>query len=67
MGLASTPDMKQWKVITDLQDLEDGEGGMDFKITGTKTASLLFSWTPKRLVFLTTSSSRPSLVPNPRA
>ncbi len=36
MGLASTPDMKQWKVITDLQDLEDGEGGMDFKITGTK-------------------------------
>ncbi|MEK7105150.1 MAG: polyribonucleotide nucleotidyltransferase [Patescibacteria group bacterium] len=36
MGLASTPDMKKWKVITDLQDLEDGEGGMDFKITGTK-------------------------------
>lgn len=36
MGLASTPDMKNWKVITDLQDLEDGEGGMDFKIAGTK-------------------------------
>lgn len=36
MGLASTPDMREWKVITDLQDLEDGEGGMDFKITGTK-------------------------------
>jgi len=37
MGLASTPDMKQWKIITDLQDLEDGEGGMDFKVTGTDT------------------------------
>ncbi|MDP3900086.1 MAG: polyribonucleotide nucleotidyltransferase [bacterium] len=35
MGLASTPDMKQWKILTDLQDLEDGAGGMDFKVTGT--------------------------------
>jgi len=35
MGLASNPDMSQWKIITDIQDLEDGEGGMDFKITGT--------------------------------
>ncbi len=33
MGLAS--DGKRFQVITDLQDLEDGEGGMDFKITGT--------------------------------
>jgi polyribonucleotide nucleotidyltransferase len=24
-----------YKVITDIQDLEDGEGGMDFKVTGT--------------------------------
>ena len=37
MGLASVPDMSRWQVITDLQDLEDGEGGMDFKITGTDT------------------------------
>ncbi len=36
MGLASNKDMSKWQVITDLQDLEDGEGGMDFKITGTK-------------------------------
>lgn len=36
MGLVSTPDMKKWKVITDLQDLEDADGGMDFKIAGTK-------------------------------
>ena len=36
MGLASNADMSQWKVLTDIQDLEDGEGGMDFKITGTK-------------------------------
>ena len=34
MGLAS--DGKRWKVITDLQDMEDGTGGMDFKITGTR-------------------------------
>ena len=33
MGLAS--DGKNWKVLTDLQDVEDGEGGMDFKITGS--------------------------------
>lgn len=33
MGLASRKDA--WKVITDLQDIEDGPGGMDFKITGT--------------------------------
>ncbi len=36
MGLASVPDMSQWKVLTDLQDLEDGKGGMDFKIAGTR-------------------------------
>ncbi|MDD2680492.1 MAG: polyribonucleotide nucleotidyltransferase [Patescibacteria group bacterium] len=37
MGLASYPDMSKWKVLTDIQDLEDGNGGMDFKITGTST------------------------------
>jgi len=35
MGLAGD-DKGNWKVITDIQDLEDGPGGMDFKITGTK-------------------------------
>lgn len=35
MGLASNEDMSQWEVLTDLQDLEDGKGGMDFKIAGT--------------------------------
>ncbi len=35
IGLASSGD--KWKVITDLQDIEDGPGGMDFKITGSKT------------------------------
>ena len=34
MGLAS--EGKNWKVLTDLQDIEDGPGGMDFKITGTR-------------------------------
>ncbi|HJN84728.1 MAG TPA: polyribonucleotide nucleotidyltransferase [Patescibacteria group bacterium] len=36
IGLASTPSMDKWKVFTDLQDLEDGKGGMDFKVAGTR-------------------------------
>ena len=36
IGLASNKDMSQWKILTDIQDLEDGDGGMDFKIAGTK-------------------------------
>ena len=35
MGLASDKS-GNWKVLTDLQDVEDGPGGMDFKIAGTK-------------------------------
>jgi polyribonucleotide nucleotidyltransferase len=35
MGLISNK-KGDWKVLTDLQDLEDAEGGMDFKITGTE-------------------------------
>ena len=35
MGLASG-EGGAWKVITDLQDLEDADGGMDFKIAGTR-------------------------------
>ncbi|MFA5211435.1 MAG: polyribonucleotide nucleotidyltransferase [Patescibacteria group bacterium] len=34
MGLASDEN-GNWKVLTDLQDVEDGKGGMDFKIAGT--------------------------------
>ncbi|MFB6181379.1 MAG: polyribonucleotide nucleotidyltransferase [Candidatus Magasanikbacteria bacterium] len=40
MGLASRGDIHknegEWEVVTDLQDVEDGPGGMDFKIGGTK-------------------------------
>lgn len=36
MGLAADDDLKRYKVLTDLQDLEDGKGGMDFKIAGTR-------------------------------
>lgn len=39
MGLVSEEkngEIKKYKIITDLQDLEDGKGGMDFKIAGTK-------------------------------
>lgn len=36
MGMASDKKTGRYKVITDLQDLEDGEGGMDFKIAGTR-------------------------------
>jgi polyribonucleotide nucleotidyltransferase len=35
MGLASDKNCTKWKILTDLQDVEDGPGGMDFKITGT--------------------------------
>lgn len=35
LGLAS--DGSRYKIITDLQDFEDGPGGMDFKVTGTGT------------------------------
>ncbi len=35
MGLA-TDETGRWKVITDLQDLEDGAGGMDFKVAGSR-------------------------------
>ncbi len=36
MGLASDEANGKYQVITDLQDLEDGNGGMDFKIAGTR-------------------------------
>lgn len=36
MGLASDEAAGRYQVITDLQDLEDGAGGMDFKIAGTR-------------------------------
>jgi len=37
MGLASDPDdISKYRILTDLQDLEDGFAGMDFKIAGTK-------------------------------
>lgn len=37
MGMASDEKTGRYQVITDLQDLEDGAGGMDFKIAGTRT------------------------------
>jgi len=40
MGLASKEDeegnITEYRVITDLRDIEDGKGGMDFKVAGTK-------------------------------
>lgn len=36
MGLASDEATGRYQVLTDLQDVEDGEGGMDFKIAGTR-------------------------------
>jgi polyribonucleotide nucleotidyltransferase len=35
MGLVMTPDMKTYKVLTDIQGVEDHAGDMDFKIAGT--------------------------------
>jgi polyribonucleotide nucleotidyltransferase len=36
MGVASDEKNNRWEIITDLQDLEDGTGGMDFKVSGTR-------------------------------
>ncbi|MFH1146021.1 MAG: polyribonucleotide nucleotidyltransferase [bacterium] len=37
MGLISDPkDKSRWKVITDIQGIEDHSGDMDFKVAGTK-------------------------------
>ncbi len=36
MGLASDKATGRWQVITDLQAVEDGDGGMDFKVGGTR-------------------------------
>ena len=36
MGLITSDDMKEYKVLTDLQGLEDFGGDMDFKVAGTK-------------------------------
>ncbi|TAL20449.1 polyribonucleotide nucleotidyltransferase [Patescibacteria group bacterium] len=36
MGLATEKGTEKYKIITDLQDLEDGKGGMDFKIAGSR-------------------------------
>ncbi len=36
MGVASDEANNKWQIITDLQDLEDGTGGMDFKVAGTR-------------------------------
>lgn len=35
IGLSSD-DKGRYKVLTDIQDFEDGEGGMDFKVTGSR-------------------------------
>lgn len=35
IGLASNK-AYDFKILTDIQDFEDGDGGMDFKVTGTK-------------------------------
>ncbi|MFH0779466.1 MAG: polyribonucleotide nucleotidyltransferase [Parcubacteria group bacterium] len=35
IGLASN-DKGEFKILTDIQDLEDGKGGMDFKVAGTR-------------------------------
>jgi len=36
MGLVSTPDGEKYKILTDIQGMEDFAGDMDFKCAGTK-------------------------------
>ncbi|MGC9048886.1 MAG: polyribonucleotide nucleotidyltransferase [Patescibacteria group bacterium] len=35
LGTGKGKKISKWKIFTDLQDLEDGPGGMDFKVIGT--------------------------------
>jgi polyribonucleotide nucleotidyltransferase len=37
MGIATDAATGKYRIITDLQDLEDGAGGMDFKVAGSRT------------------------------
>ena len=37
MGLMSTPDASQYKILTDIAGIEDAFGDMDFKVAGTET------------------------------
>ena len=82
MGIA-TDDKGNFKILTDLQDVEDGPGGMDFKITGTtdgitaiqmdtKTTGL--SWEIVKETFARSRSARlkilsvmTGVIPAPRA
>ncbi len=65
MGLASGDG--KWKVITDLQDLEDGPGGMDFKLTSTRDGITAVQMDSKTLglnmdiIKATVSQARPAL------
>lgn len=36
MGIATDEASGKYRILTDLQDLEDGDGGMDFKVAGTR-------------------------------
>ncbi len=36
MGLVMTEDMKEYKILTDIQGVEDHSGDMDFKVAGTE-------------------------------
>ena len=81
MGLASD-DTGRFKVLTDLQDVEDGPGGMDFKITGTKdgitaiqmdTKTLGLSWdivkqtiAQARVARLELLNAMTAVIPDPR-
>lgn len=48
MGMASTKEGK-YKILTDIQDLEDVEGGMDFKIAGTNKGITVIQMDTKTL------------------
>ncbi len=66
MGLAS--ENGRWKVITDLQDLEDGPGGMDFKLTSTRNGVTSVQMDSKTLglnmdiIKVTVSQARPAIL-----
>jgi len=67
IGLVLDETGNKWKVLTDLQDLEDGPGGMDFKITSTRDGITAVQMDCKSLglnmdiIRATISQARPAL------
>ena len=63
MGLITEPD-GTFVVLTDILGKEDAIGDMDFKVTGTRTASPRCRWTSRSRASARRSSARASSRPS---